>query len=182
MTSVTGVINLLLGPDRNHQMQLERNMETISNLKMIGTLQPEDKIDVRNLRIENKTVFTGLKRLIMGESRKNTLSFLSGTIERSFDIIESHIHSDRISDKFFCNNIVADLIKAIEGLENVKRTYITDNHFTCKVETLIQCIQAKLAELQQKYPSLAPQSNSTSSSTSQSTSLSQTEEKKNGKK
>jgi hypothetical protein len=150
------VIKLLLGPERNQQMQLERNKETITHLKFIGTFLPSEKVDVRNLKIESNSFFTPFKRMLLGESRETTLGFLSGTVERSFDIISSYVHSERISDRIYCSNIVNDLIKTTEGLKNLQKTYKEDKLFVCQVETLLEGIHAKITEIEQKYPSIMP--------------------------
>jgi hypothetical protein len=150
------VLKLILGPERNQQMQLERNKETITHLKFIGTFQPAEKIDVRNLQIETNNIFTPIKRMLLGESRNTTLGFLSGTIERSFDIISSYVHSDRTSDRIYCTNIVSDLLKAVNGLKNVQKTYKEDKLFMCQIDTVIESIQGKLTELQEKFPVIMP--------------------------
>ncbi len=43
-----------------------------------------------------------------------------------------------------CNNMISDLKSSIEGIENLKNTYITDVKFRCDMDTIIQEINAKL--------------------------------------
>jgi len=66
--TVLGSIKSLVG---NGDTRLERQREIITRLKFIGTLQPGNKIDVNNLRIETSDIFTSFKRMIYGEGRKH---------------------------------------------------------------------------------------------------------------
>ena len=139
--------------DRRESMN-ERNRDTITRLKFIGTFQQGEKIDVKNLKIESNNIFTPLKRLIQGESRDYTYSFLNTTIDRSFEIVSSYSHSEKISEKLFCKNILEDMIKAIKGLQNIQKTYKDDKLFYCNIETIIENIHSKLSEIKEKSPEL----------------------------
>jgi len=133
---------------------IEQNRDVIIRLKFIGTFQPNEKVDVRNLRIENNTMITPIKRMLFGESRDTTYSFLNSTIERSFEIINAYIRSDKISEKIYCKNILSDMIKAIQGLKNIQKTYRDDKLFYCNIETVIENIESKLSEIREKYPEI----------------------------
>jgi hypothetical protein len=133
---------------------IEQNRDIIIRLKFIGTFQPNEKVDVRNLRIENNTMITPIKRMLFGESRDTTYSFLNSTIERSFEIINAYIRSDKISEKIYCKNILSDMIKAIQGLKNIQKTYRDDKLFYCNIETVIENIESKLSEIREKYPEI----------------------------
>ena len=132
----------------------DKQREIITRLKFIGTIKVGQKLDINNLRIETNSIITPLKRLIFGEGREKTYNFVSVTIERSFEIIKSYIHSDRISEQIFCQNIVFDLIGSIVGLKNIQQTYKDDNLFYCNIETLLENIEAQLTELKNKFPNL----------------------------
>ena len=132
----------------------EKNKDTISRLKFIGTFLPGEKVDVKNMRIEGTTLCTPLKRLFMGESRDTTYIFLNNTIERTYEIISSHCTSPNISDKLLCQNIINDLVRSVAGLKNIQKTYKEDKLFQCNVETMIEKIQAKLTEVKTKYPDI----------------------------
>jgi|688.fasta_scaffold371972_2 hypothetical protein len=153
----SAVLKALLVPDnRNYQMQLQQNRDTITNLKWVGTFQAGDKIDSKNLCIESNTLWTPIKRLVMGESRTTTFSFLSSTIDRSFDIISTYVHSDKTSDRIYCSNIVKDLVKAVDGLKAMQKTYKDDTQFRCSIDTVIEGVQGRLIELQEKFPMIIP--------------------------
>lgn len=146
-------IKLLLSNNSKHSLE-EKNRENITKLKFIGTFQPGEKIDVRNLRIENSSIVTPIKRMFFGESRDTTYSFLNNTIDRTFEIISANCNSERLSEKLLCKNIINDLIKSVVGLKNIQKTYDDDKLFHCNIETIIESIQSKLSELKQKYPDI----------------------------
>ena len=138
----------------NDTTKMDRQREIITKLKFIGTFQPGEKIDVNNLRIEDKTLFTPLKRLFFGEGRDKTFNFLSLTIERSIEIIQNYVLSDRISERIYCSNLINDLFKAVVGLKNIQETYREDKMFVCNIDILIENVDAKLTEIKERYPEI----------------------------
>ena len=134
--------------------RLERQREIITRLKFVGTLKPGEKIDVNNLRIENNNLFTPLRRMLFGEGRDKTLQLLTHTIERTFEILQSYLHSDKLSEQLLCSKLINDLIKSIIGLKNIQETYKEDKLFVCNVESLIENIEGKLEEIKKTYPSI----------------------------
>jgi hypothetical protein len=138
----------------NDTTKMDRQREIITKLKFVGTFQPGEKIDVNNLRIEDKTLFTPLKRLFFGEGRDKTFNFLSLTIERSIEIIQNYVLSDRISERIYCSNLINDLFKAVVGLKNIQETYRDDKMFVCNIDILIENVDAKLTEIKERYPEI----------------------------
>ncbi len=138
----------------NDTTKMDRQREIITKLKFIGTFQPGEKIDVNNLRIEDKTLFTPLKRLFFGEGRDKTFNFLSLTIERSIEIIQNYVLSDRISERIYCSNLINDLFKAVIGLKNIQETYREDKMFVCNIDILIENVDAKLTEIKERFPEI----------------------------
>lgn len=47
--------------------------------------------------------------------------------------------------------MINDLINSIIGLKNIQKTYEKDKKFYCEIDTLIESIRAKLAELEIKH-------------------------------
>jgi hypothetical protein len=138
----------------NDTTKMDRQREIITKLKFIGTFQAGEKIDVNNLRIEDKTLFTPLKRLFFGEGRDKTFNFLSLTIERSIEIIQNYVLSDRISERIYCSNLINDLFKAVIGLKNIQETYREDKMFVCNIDILIENVDAKLTEIKERFPDI----------------------------
>lgn len=153
MFQLASGLNFLISKDKNYAVT-ERNRDTITKLKFISTFQPGQKIDVKNLRVETNTIFTPIKRMLFGESRDTTINFLNSTIERSFEIIQAYCYSDKKSEQIFCSNIILDLDKSIEGLQNLQKTYKDDNLFVCNIDTIIENIKGKLIEIRERFPNL----------------------------
>ena len=146
---INGIKSMIKTSDNK---QLDRQREIVTRLKFISTFQEGDKIDINNLKIEQNNIFTPLKRMILGESRDKTFMFLGNTVERSFEIIQSYINSERTSEKIYCSNIANDLIKSIDGFKNLQKTYKDDKLFICNIDTLLEYIEAKLIEINEKHP------------------------------
>ena len=144
----------LLTPSNNSINSAESRRSALTKLKFIGQIKPNEKIDNINIKVEDTSVWTPLKRFLYGDNRKNTLSFFSCTVERVFEIIDANVHSKKISDKIFCGNIIQDLIASISGLKSAQQTYMVDKFFICEIDVLIENIQAKIFELQKDYPDL----------------------------
>lgn len=144
----------LITPTNSNINSAESRRSALTKLKFIGQLKPNEKIDNINVKVEDTSIWTPIKRFIYGDNRKNTLSFFSCTIERVFEIIDANVHSKKISDKIFCSNIIQDLITSINGLKAAQQTYATDKFFICELDVLIENIQGKIFELQKEYPEL----------------------------
>lgn len=154
MNSALSLISFVKHTFVTNSFRAERQKEIITQLKFISTFEEGEKIDVKNLKVEQKNIFTPFKRLILGESRDTTYNFLSQTIERGFEILMSNIHSDKKSDKLFCKNMIKDLIAAKTGLTNIQQTYRDDKLFRCNIETLIESVDTKISEVKEVCPSL----------------------------
>ena len=148
-------LKLMFTQDK-HSAILEKNRETITRLKFISTFQPGEKINTGLMHIESNSILTSIKRTINGESRNTTLQFISNTIERSFEIIQTLSFSEQYSEKIICTNIITDMIKAVYGLKNIQKTYKDDKIFVCTIETIIDSIEAKCMEIKLKKPDLFP--------------------------
>ncbi len=146
-------LKLMFNSDKT-SANLERNREIITRLKFIATFQPGEKINTNQLIVESNSLFTPLKRKLNGESRQSTLKFITETIERSFEIIQSLLFSEQISEKMICTNILKDMIQVITGLNNIQKTYKEDKIFVCTIDTLIDNIKAKCTEIKIKKPDL----------------------------
>ena len=132
---------------------MESTDDIISKIKMIGKINPDDKISVRGMYIQKRGLITSFSRtLINNDNRENTLTFLINTIKKAFEIL-SHYYivyekDKKAGDKLMFINLLTDIKNAKTGLYNLKDTYDSDIMFCCKIETLIQEIDAKLIEYQ----------------------------------
>ena len=125
---------------------MDNNKETISRLKFIGKIQIGEKVNLKYMYIQNDGLITQLYRILFQESRVKTLTFLQDTINKSFEILKCYHNTKKKSDKIMCINLIQDLRNSKAGLLNLKETYIQDIKFCCDIDTLLQLIDAKLAE------------------------------------
>ncbi len=130
---------------------MESTDEVISKIKMIGKINPDDKIAVKGMYIQKKGLFTTVSRtLINHDNRENTMTFLSTTIKKGFEILTTYYNTymgeKKGSDRIMFSNLLADMRNARIGLFNLKCTYEGDVMFCCKLETLIQEMDAKLIQ------------------------------------
>ena len=153
MFSTVKTLHLLFN-NHDKRLQTEMNKDIITKLKFISTFEIGQKMDSNNFKIESNNIMTPIKRFIYGDSRDNTIKFLNNTIDRSFEIIQCYSNSDRKSEIILCSNIINDLNKSIQGLNNIKETYKEDKLFTCSIDILIELIDARLTELREKNPDL----------------------------
>lgn len=124
---------------------METTNELISSLKFLGNIKKGDKINIKYMFIQPDTIITTISRSFMyPDNRHNALSFISKTIEKSFNILSEYSSSDEEYKKSIKNNIIVDLKNIKTGLKNLKFAYITDSKFCCDIETIIQEVDAKL--------------------------------------
>lgn len=128
---------------------MDTNKEVISKLKFISCINGGEKINVRYMYVQQNDIATKFSRTLYNkDNRKNTLTFIRDTINRSFEIIKTYKNSELESERIICSHIMLDLKDAIKGILNLKETYIDDIKFCCDIQTIIQEIEAKLLELE----------------------------------
>jgi hypothetical protein len=119
--------------------------DTITKLKFIGKIQAGEKINTKHyMAIVNNDWWTSVLRTFYNfESRGNTINFINDTIKNAIALIEQ-IKSQNDADQTVLCNIYKDLAQAIEGIENLKKTYSTDKIVVASLETLIENIELYL--------------------------------------
>lgn len=131
---------------------MNTNDDIIPKLKFISRLNKGDKINVKNMYIQPNNFINKISRsFIHIDDRTNTLMFINNTIKKGFDLFLQHIDSNNPFDNILCQNILCDLKNSINGLLNLKETYDDDVMFVCKIDSLIEEIDARLAEIGKKY-------------------------------
>ena len=73
------------------------------------------------------------------------------TLLRSFEIIENLIHNRYT---LTCKSIITDLVKAKQGMLNLKYTYNDDTKFCCDMDVLIEQVSTKLTDIKEHHPVL----------------------------
>lgn len=128
--------------------------DNISRLKFIGKIKKGEKINIKDMYVQPNNILTKINRSFVNvDNRNNTLSFILETIKKGFDELISHLEKskDNLFDLNISTNMVYDLENCKQGLVNLKDTYNDDLMFCCKVDTIIQDIDARLEEIKSKY-------------------------------
>jgi hypothetical protein len=142
--ATTGIMFSNQIPDLN----MENNEEILSRLKFLGFIQEDEKIDVRHVNRQPNSFVTKLYRnLIYPDNRANSLKFVKTIIDRSFEIIDRFLINNNILS---CKTMILDLIKAKQGINNLKFAYKDDTKFCCDMDVIIEKINSKLILLKNK--------------------------------
>ena len=119
-------------------MNNNNNEDVIPKLKFISKLNKGDKINVKNLYIQQNNFMDKINRTFFNiDDRTNTLMFVSNTLKKGFELFLQHIDSTSPFDVILCQNIVNDLKNSKNGMLNLKETYSDDIMFVCKIDALM---------------------------------------------
>ena len=131
---------------------MNSNEDIIPKLKFISRLNKGDKINVKNLYIQSNNFMNRISRSFINiDDRTNTLIFVNNTIKKGFELFLKHIECNNPFDHIVCQNLLYDLKNSTNGLLNLKETYVDDIMFICKIDSLIEEIDARLIEINNKY-------------------------------
>lgn len=131
---------------------MESHEEIISRLKFIGHIQKDEKINVTTVCRQPNSLATRISRTILyPDNRSNAYKFVKDVVTRSFEILEGYIHKENY---LVGKSIITDLIKAKQGLQNIRGTYASDTKFCCDIDVLQEEIDVKLLELKKEHENL----------------------------
>lgn len=151
VAGISHMKNILLDKQTG-ETTLEGQAEVISRLKFIGCIEKDEKVDTRNVNRQPNTFATKMYRTFLyRDSRVNTLKFIKDVISRTFEIIQLNIHQKNYG---ICQNIILDLIKAKQGILNLKHTYSDDTKFCCDMDVFIENVDTRIANLKENFPSI----------------------------
>ncbi len=154
LLAATGLSHLkdIVLDNQASSISMESHEEIISKLKFIGHIEKDEKINVRHVARQPDTLYTKLSRsVVYPDNRANALKFVRDVLMRSLEIVEYHIVH---KNTFICRAMIGDLVKAKQGMINLKYTYDSDTKFCCDMDVLIELIASKLAILKSSYPAL----------------------------
>lgn len=163
LLKIFSILPLKSSVQRNNT-PLEENGEIISQLKFISKIKPGEQVNVDNLSICSRNIFSGIYRTMYGEGREKTFHYFNVTIRRAFEKLAAYTNSERMADHMLCCQLVENLQGCIEGLSNAKDTYKDDRRFVCDVETLIEGVESRLQEIRINKPNLFIESRKNSNS------------------
>lgn len=144
----------------NGQINADSITEIVTRIKLIGSIKEGEKLNVKNMCIQPVSLWTSISRMFYQESRDDTAHFISSSLNRAFEIINSKLNSNRVSDNVFCKNCIIDIKAAIIGIKNLQNTYTFDRRFCCFMETLIENTESQLFELYKARADIFPRDNS----------------------
>jgi len=132
--------------------RMDSYQEIISRLKFIGKLKKGEKINTKQMYVQQEGIATMISRTFWSQdNRINTINFIHEIIKFSFELLHNYNRSDNGSEQELAKHIINDLRQVNKGLENLKHTYILDTKFCCDIDTLIEDIKAKLVNYNEKY-------------------------------
>lgn len=132
--------------------RMDSYQEIISRLKFIGKLKKGEKINTKQMYVQQEGLATTLSRTFWAQdNRINTINFIHETIKFSFELLNNYDRSDSTPEKELAKHLVKDLRQVNQGLEKLKQTYILDTKFCCDIDTLMEDIKAKLVVYNEKY-------------------------------
>jgi hypothetical protein len=121
--------------------------DIISRLKFISKIQKNEKVNVKSMMVQGDSLLARISRtLINTDNRNNTFNFITSTVKRGFEILTLFGNQHTNFSKTMVDNILVDIEGCLKGLENLKTTYQDDVMYCCKLETLIQDINARLQD------------------------------------
>lgn len=128
------------------------NDELVPRLKFIAKLNKGDKINVKNMYIQQNNLIDKLSRTLFHvDDRSNTLLFVSDTLRLGLEMLSTYLLSREPYFVSQARNLATDLRAAKKGLLNLKETYADDVMFTCKIDALIEECEARLDDLHTKH-------------------------------
>lgn len=154
--ATTGIKHILFS-NQISDLNMESHEEIVSRLKFLGFVQEDEKIDVRHVNRQPNTLLTKIYRTaIYPDNRSNTLKFVKTVVERSFEIIDHYLAKENY---LFCKAMIGDLIRARQGIHNLKYAYKDDTKFCCDMDVVVEKINSKLILLKTDYPNLFEEEN-----------------------
>ena len=123
--------------------------ELLSNLKFLSKIKKDQKINVRDMFIQENNWTTSLSRTVYKvDNRKNTLHFIQNLINNSFSTCKTLINnsSDNNSEYTMTQSLLKGLLNSRQGIQNLKYTYKEDIHFPCVLDTIIENINVQIIE------------------------------------
>ena len=142
---------LQYGSKPNISMAADTITEVMTRIKLIGSIKDGEKLNVKNMAIQPKSLWTSITRAFYQENRDDTTCFISSSINRGFEIIDSKLASTNTSDKLLCRKCIADIRESINGIKNLQNTYHYDRRVCCLLQTIIERITNQLCELYEKH-------------------------------
>lgn len=129
-----------------HQLT-RKDIEAIYlDLKVLSNLQVNSKLKIVNnkLKLDNYSIIQGLYRYYNNNNRDNTIEYVEKILERLENIMPFLKDSVQRKDKA---NFIMMFPQVINGLNNLKKTYQSDQNITIRIDYFQECIRDFISEL-----------------------------------
>jgi len=123
--------------------------DAVSKLRFIAQLRVGERVDVTTLSIIPDTYYNRSYRALFarGESRVATYDFVHQALDGAHALAVAYLSSERDFDRKLGHMLAEALTAARPGIETMSLTYGDDRMFVSRVSTLLDTLDAKLAEL-----------------------------------
>lgn len=112
-------------------------IELLTQLKIIGMIRQHERFSTKGqmIRIESEGKLQPLWRWLFGEDRENNMHHLQTIIDRAIGML-----GVKKSNEVAINQLVSEMVKAKQGLDNLKITYEDDSVIKAKLELMCDTI------------------------------------------
>ena len=122
------------------------DQDMLTELRILGSIRENDRISTNNaikpqVRIQKPALFRGLNRLCHSESRGNNIMFIQSLFQV---VIEKYTAALLRKNSVLSERIILETMKAIEGINRLKRTYEDDLQFQACINISIETVQIHL--------------------------------------
>jgi hypothetical protein len=134
--------------------------QLLLDLKIIASVKEYDKLAInettKQLTIDKPYLLQGVLRYLYGQGREHTIEYIEHIINSVFTMTDGLLDDSmtnsiilRFADdtKSIYQNIVHHLTSSINGLQNMKITYMTDIPCTSRIQLIIEKIQNRIQKI-----------------------------------
>lgn len=123
---------------------------TLANLKIISMIQKGEKLCVRkgHLTIEKNDKSQFFRRWIHNDNRDTIMLHIRNTIQNAFKIIQHNMSSKMSMCEWTLDRIYNEMTLALNGLVNLKTTYVDDAIVLANLDVLCDRLNANINNLQ----------------------------------
>lgn len=141
-------------------------IELLTQLKIIGMIRQHERFSTKGqmIRIESEGKLQPLWRWLFGEDRENNMHHLQTIIDRAIGML-----GVKKSNEVAITQLVSEMVKAKQGLDNLKITYEDDSVIKAKLELMCDTID-QYTKQHSKQHSKIPRAYTTSQSDGSSSS------------
>lgn len=126
----------------------------ILNLKMLAQIRHNDKLFTENsmFKIDSPKLSQGILRWFNDYSRHKTMDDIDVLVRNTENYINTIFNNDSrtVDDNRTCQNILVEITRAIEGIQNLKLTYNEDTFVQSRLEIVNEKFSVCKNNLSQK--------------------------------